>query len=157
MTEQAGRAWPEIELNPVQRLRILAAGLPHVALVEAVIDAPIEKVWGLTGDLVNGAPQFERGVRSAQILSRDGDQLELTVRTSLGVRFDYRVELRFGWCLMESRFSQVGMAAIEEEPGRSTRFAHFEGSRFLGRLGLPYFRWNCAGDMRRIARIVGVD
>ena len=104
------------------------AELPHVALVEAVIDAPIERVWGLTGDMVNDAPKFELGVKSAQILSRDGDQLELTVRTWLGLRLDYRVELRFGWCLMESRYSQVGMAAIEEEPGCSTRFAHFEGS-----------------------------
>lgn len=137
MTEQSARAWPETELNSVQRLRILAAGLPHVALVEAVIEAPIEKVRGLTGDLVNGTPQLELGVHSARIVSEDGDHLELAVRTVLGVSFDYRVELRFGWCLMQSRYSQIGMAAVEEEPGRTTRFAHFEGSKLLGRLGLP--------------------
>lgn len=157
MTENTALAWPEAELNPVQRLRIVAAGLPHVALVEAVIEAPIEKVWGLVGDLVNGSPQFERGVASTKITRQDGDHLELTARTVLGVSFDYKVELRFGWCLMESRYSQVGMAAIEEEPGRTTRLAHFEGSRLLGRLGLPFFRWNCAGDMDRISRIVCGD
>jgi len=151
------RAWPEVELNPVQRLRVLAAGLPHVCLVESVIEAPIERVWGLTGDLVEGAPQFELGVRSALIVSERGDRLELDVRTVFGVRLRYEVELRFGWCLMESRYSQIGMAAIEEEVGRSTRFAHFEGSPALGRLGLPIFRWNIAGDMKRIARLVGAD
>ena len=37
------------------------------------VDAPIERVWGLTGDLVDGAPQFERGVRSARIIEERGD------------------------------------------------------------------------------------
>ncbi|MBW2391317.1 MAG: hypothetical protein JRG89_23235 [Deltaproteobacteria bacterium] len=151
------RAWPEAELNPVQRLRVLAAGLPHVFLAESVIEAPIERVWGLTGDLIDGAPQFELGVHSARIVREQDDHLELDVRTVFGVRLTFDVELRFGWCLMQSRYSQIGMAAIEEEAGRSTRFAHFEGSPLLGRLGLPFFRWNIAGDMRRIARLVGRD
>jgi hypothetical protein len=157
MTETLERAWPEAELNSVQRLRILAAGLPHVALAESVIEAPIERVWGLTGDLIEGAPQFELGVHSARVVREQEDRLELDVRTVLGVRLTYDVELRFGWCLMESRYSQIGMAAIEEEAGRSTRFAHFEGSPLLGRLGLPLFRWNIAGDMKRIARLVDAD
>ncbi len=151
------RAWPEAKLNPVQRLRVLAAGLPYVSLAESVIESPIERVWGLTGDLVDGVPQFELGVRSARIVRKQGDHLELDVRTVFGIQMGFDVELRFGWCLMQSRYSQIGMAAIEEEVGRTTRFAHFEGSRLLGRLGLPFFRWNIAGDMKRIARLVRCD
>jgi hypothetical protein len=157
MTEAVVRAWPEAELNPVQRLRVLAAGLPHVCLAEAVIEAPIERVWGLTGDLVDGSPRFELGVHSARVVREQDDRLELVVRTVFGVRMTFDVELRFGWCLMQSRYSQIGMAAIEEEAGRSTRLAHFEGSPLLGRLGLPFFRWNIAGDMKRIARLLRRD
>jgi len=155
MRETPNRSWPEVELNEVQRLRILAAGLPHVALAEMVIEAPIDRVWGLTGDLVAGTPQFELGVRSVEILREEGTHLEVAARTAFGATLYYEVELRFGYCLMQSPWSDVGMAAVEEIPGRSTRFAHFEGSRMLGRLGRPLFRWNIAGDFKRIARIVG--
>ena len=154
MTENMVRAWPEAKLNPVQRLRILAAGLPYVALAESVIEAPIERVWALTGDLVNGSPQFELVVRSARIVREEGERLKVAVQTAFGFRIDYDVELRFGFCLMQSRYSQIGMAAIEERAGRTTRFAHFEGSRLLGRFAKPLFRWNIAGDMKRVARIV---
>lgn len=154
MTEASTRAWPEAKLNPVQRLRILAAGLPYVALVESVIEAPIERVWGLAGDLVNGTPQIELAVRSLAILREEGERLEVAVQTAFGMRMDFDVELRFGWCLMQSRYAQIGMAAIEEEAGRTTRFAHLEGSRLFGRFGVPFFRWNIAGDIERIAHIV---
>ena len=154
MSETLLRDWPEVELNAVQRLRIVAAGLPQVALQEAVFEAPIERVWGLAGDLVNGTRQVELAVRSARVVREQGDRLELDVRTIIGTRMRFDVELRFGWCLMQSRSSFVGMAAIEEEAGQSTRFAHFEGSRMFGRIFTPLFRWNIAGDMKRIARIL---
>ena len=157
MSEILARAWPETELNPVQRLRVLAAGLPCAALAESVIEAPIERLWRLTGDLVDGAPQFERGVHSARIVEQQGEHLELEVRSVFGTRTRFDVELRFGWCLMQSRSAVIGMAAVEEEIGHTTRFAHFEGSKLLGRLGLPFFRWNIAGDMKRIAKILSRD
>jgi hypothetical protein len=65
-----------------------------------------------------------------------------------------RAELRFGWCVMQSRNTQIGMAAAPEGDGTRTRLAHFEGSALLGRLARPYFRWNIRGDLRRIARLV---
>ena len=157
MSEIPAPAWPEARLDPVQRLRVLAAGLPCVALAETVLEAPIERVWGLTGDLVDGAPRFEIGVQSARIIEQRGDHLELEVRSVFGTRTHFDVELRFGWCLMQSRSALIGMAAAEEETGRTTRFAHFEGSKLLGRLGRPFFRWNIAGDMKRIARILEGD
>ena len=60
--------WPLAELDPVQRMRVLAAGLPHVALAETVIAAPFDAVWAVAGDLVNGVPRFEHDVRSIEIL-----------------------------------------------------------------------------------------
>ena len=36
--------------------------------------------------------------------------------------------------------------------GEATRFAHFEGARFLGRLGRPLFARKIEGDFDRIER-----
>ena len=155
MSERLEHSWPEAELDSVQRLRVMAAGLPGVGYLESVIDAPIERVWGLAGDLVNGTPQIELGVRSAQVIEQHGDHLTVRARLALGVPMTFNVELRFGWCVMQSRTSLVGMAAVEEEAGRSTRFAHFEGTRFWGRAFRPLFQWNIAGDIDRIRRILG--
>ena len=146
--------WPEADLDAVQRLRVIAAGLPHVAIAETVIDAPVERVWDFVGDLERGTPLYERGVKSVKIERRDGDLVALRVRSALGFAMSFRAELRFGWCLMQSRAVHIGMAAAPEGDGTRTRFAHFEGSALLGRIGLPYFRWNIRGDLRRIeARI----
>ncbi len=150
-------AWPTAELDPVMRMRVLAAGLPHVGLAEAVFETSIDSLWGLVGDLVDGGPQFELAVQSARMISRDGERLELEARNPLGFRMRFDVILRFGFCLMQSHHGLVGMAAREEAPGR-TRFAHFEGATGLaGPILRPYFSWNVRGDMKRIARILACD
>ena len=154
MSELLERAWPEATLNDVQRLRVIAAGLPGVGYAEGIVDASIERVWGLAGDLVHGTPQIELSVRSSEILESNGDHLVVRAQTYLGMPINFNVELRFGWCLMQSRNALVGMAAIEEEPGHSTRFAHFEGVNSWGRILAPFFRWNVMGDIKRISRIL---
>jgi hypothetical protein len=146
--------WPQSDLDPVRRLRVLAAGLPHVALVEGVIDAPFERVWGLVGDVERGVPRFEQAVRSVEIVQRRGDELELIVVHPLGVRVRFRAVLQRGWCVMGSRWGDVGMAATAEGGGARTRFAHFEGSRLLGRAGRPWFRRNVRGDFSRITALL---
>jgi hypothetical protein len=147
-------AWPELELDPVVRLRALAAGLPHVALVECILDAPPERVWSIVGDLEHGVPRFEQGVRSAEITARDGERLELVTRGALGLPMRFRAVLRPGWCVMHSRFADIGMAAAPQDDGRRTRFAHFEGSRWLGRLGRPWFRRSVQRDFERLRRLL---
>ena len=146
--------WPVAELDPVQRLRVLAAGLPHVAIHEAVIDAPVERVWEFWGDLERSTPLIELGVAEVRIVGRDGDRLDLAVRSVLGFRMTMRAELRFGWCVMQSRNTQIGMAVAPEGDASKTRLAHFEGSSLLGRLARPYFDWNIRGDLRRLARLL---
>ncbi len=143
-------AWPSVEIDPVVRLRALAAGLPHVALVECVLDAAPEQVWSIVGDLERGVPRFEEGVRSAEITARDGEHLEVVTRGSLGLPMHFRAVLRPGWCVMHSRLADIGMAVAPQDEGRRTRFAHFEGSRWLGRLGRPFFRRRVLGDFERL-------
>jgi hypothetical protein len=146
--------WPDVELDCVMRLRALAAGLPHVALVECVLDAAPERVWSIVGDLEHGVPRFEAGVRSAEITARDGEHLELVTRGALGLPLHFRAVLRPGWCVMHSRLADIGMAAAALDGGRRTRFAHFEGSRWLGRPGRPFFRRRVEGDFARLRRIL---
>lgn len=151
---EAPNDWPVAEFDPVQRLRVVAAGLPHVAYGEAVLDAPVEAVWAVMGDLEHGTPRYELAVRSARIVRRRGDRhLDLDVHTSLGTRMSFEVEIWFGWCVMQSGGSQIGLAATPVDGGRRTRVAHFEGSRLLGRLVRRYFEWNIRGDFRRIERL----
>ena len=146
--------WPVVELDSVQRLRILAAGLPYVFYDEAVLDAPLERVWDLVGDLEGGVPRFELGVGAVELTRGEDGALRASVRTRFGMQLSYAVELTPGWCVMQSPRSQIGMAAIAIDEGRRTRFAHFEGSRLLGRMAKPLFRWNIRGDFRRIREIL---
>ena len=148
-----GVNWPVAELDPVQRMRALAAGLPHVTLIESVIQAPFDAVWAVAGDLVNGVPRFEHHVRRIEILSQEHERLELLASGPLGLRMRYDVTLRPGWCVMRSWASDIGMAAAPEGEG-CTRFAHYEGSRWLGRLGRVWFASQIRGDLANLARLV---
>jgi hypothetical protein len=62
----------------------------------------------------------------------------------------FRAVLRPGWCVMHSRLADIGMAVAPQDGGRRTRFAHFEGSRWLGSLGRPLFRRRVREDFERL-------
>ena len=146
--------WPVADIDSVSRLRALAAALPHVVLRECVIDAPIERVWEIAGDLENGVPRFEGNVSRIEIRERDGEHVKL-VSHQLGVRLRLDAILRPGWCVMHSRLADIGMAAAPDADSSRTRFAHFEGSRLLGALARPFFRRNVEGDLERLASLLG--
>ena len=147
-------SWPAVELDPVARLRALAASLPHLALEERVIEAPFARVWSYIEDLERGVPRFEGNVRRLRVLRREGERLWLESEGALGLRLRMQAVLRPGWCVMAtaSGSAQIGMAARSEGPGQ-TRFAHFEGSRQLGRLGRPLFRGFVRRDLANLARL----
>ena len=147
-------SWPEAELDPVARLRALAAALPHVSLAERVIAAPFAHVWSYLEDMERGVPRFEGNVRRLEIVRREGERLWLRSEGPLGVTLAMQAVLRPGWCVMgtASGSVQIGMAARGEGPG-ATRFAHFEGSRWLGRLGRPLFARNVRRDLANLARL----
>jgi len=130
--------WPTAELDRVARLRVLAAGLPGVALRERTIDVPFDRVWAFVSDFERSVPAFDADVSSLRIRRRDGGRLGIVARGSwrlLRAPLAFDVDLRAGWCLMVSRprFYVVGMAA--EPDGDRTRFGHLEGlvgdTRFL--------------------------
>jgi hypothetical protein len=146
----APNTWPEVGLDPVARLRVLAAGLPHVHLVEHILEAPFDAVWAVAGDL-EAAPAFETLVGDVRILERNGSELQLESRVG-PARFRLGARLEDGFCLMHGNGFDVGMAACPEPDGR-TRFAHYEGIRWLGRLAHPWLRWTLPRELRAIEKL----
>lgn len=122
--------WPSSQIDPVRRMRILVAALPHAAFRERVLDAPFDDVWRIASDLEQGTPQWKKDVTGLAILQEDDEQLEVEIRSYLGIRLRLRAVLRPGWCVMQGRLFAVGMAAAPE--GERTRFAHFEALRLPG-------------------------
>ena len=122
--------WPSSQLDPVRRMRILVAALPHAAFLERVLDAPFDDVWRVASDLEHGTPQWEKNVAALAILHKEDDRLEVAIRSPFGVRVRASAVLRPGWCVMQGRLFAVGMAAAPE--GERTRFAHFEALRLPG-------------------------
>ena len=121
-------SWPTVELEPLDRLRVLARVLPGVWMEERVIDAPFDEVWGFVSDLER-APEFDTDLHSVKVVSRDDERLKIRVRADVfGVAIPpipIAAELREGWCWMRSPLYVVGMAAAPE--GDRTRYGHLEG------------------------------
>lgn len=146
-------AWPTSTLDPVSKMRALAAGLAHCAVRETVLDAPFERVWETISDLENATPRYEGLVSQVEILERHDETLRIRSRMRTGVWIESNVVLQPGWCLMRSRLGQIGMAANPVGTDR-TRFIHFEGSQLFGRLLRPFFHWNIGGDFRRLSALL---
>jgi hypothetical protein len=149
-------AWPAIEVDPVARLRALAAALPWVSYEEAVIDAPFARVWSYIEDLERGVPRFEGNVRRIEILARDGERLALRSWSRGGLSMRLDAVLRPGWCVMRGALGEIGMAAAPAGAA-ATRFAHFEGSRRLGRIARPIFRRFVRRDLARLAELATAE
>lgn len=149
-----GYAWPAAQLDPVERMRALAAGLSYAAEDETVFDVDFDRVWSFISDFEGNTKRFEGAVSRARILDHTEDRIRLQAKGPIGGPWiDFSVVLRPGWCLMKSRFGDVGMAARPESEGR-TRFFHFEGSRLLGRIVRPVFAWNIRQDFRRLRALL---
>jgi hypothetical protein len=148
--------WPVVDLDPVAKLRALAASMPWVSLEECVIEAPFARVWSYIDDMERGVPQFEGNVRRIEILSRDGERLALRSFGPGGFAMNLDAVLRPGWCVMRGAFGEIGMAATPVGP-TATRFAHFEGSRWLGRIARPLFHRFVQRDLARLAALATSD
>jgi hypothetical protein len=146
-------AWPTAALDPVAKMRALAAGLPHVASNEAVFDVPFDRFWEFIVDFENNTARIEGTVTRVRILDRQDERLRLEARSVIGLWDEFDVVLRPGWCVMRARSGQVGMAAHPEGPTQ-TRYFHFEGSPIFGRLARPFFAWNIRQDFRRLRKFL---
>lgn len=149
--------WPVAGLDPVRKLRVLAEANAGTMYGEAVIDADIDRVWAVASDLEAELPRLIHDVRTARITARDGDHLELRATGRFGQRARFDVDLRPGWCWMQSRFLIGGWAATPDAAG--TRFAFVGGLRVPG-IGVarPLLRRAAgpvvAGVLRRFAEDV---
>ncbi|HEU5007068.1 MAG TPA: hypothetical protein VFT67_08860 [Jatrophihabitantaceae bacterium] len=124
--------WPQGELDPVRRLRVLASTVRGVAMAETVVPADVEQAWAVASELERVLPRMIRDFRSVRVVDVGGDQLWLQARGRLGQRALFAVTLRPGWCWMQSRFWVGGIAASAETGG--TRIAFAGGLRVGGRL-----------------------
>ncbi len=114
--------WPAAELDPVRRLRVIAAATPGAIYAEEHIPAPFDAVWAVVSDLEAEVPRIITDVATFTVTASDpGFYFEARARSRLGLRARFDVVLRPGWCLMQSRFLVFGMAAVPEAGG--TRFA----------------------------------
>jgi hypothetical protein len=111
-------------------MRIVVAAMPRAAFLERVIDAPFDDVRHIASDLEQTTPQWEKNVAALAVLQREGERLEVEIRSFFGFRLRAQGVLRPGWCVMQGPLFAVGMAAAPE--GERTRFAHFEVLRIPG-------------------------
>jgi hypothetical protein len=119
------------DLDPIDRLAVLAAGLPGAVVGQRRIAAPFDAVWQVIADLENALPRYEPGVADVRILERDGEFLRLLVHDSDGREDAMDARLRPGWCVMQSDTVVVAFAARREND--ETLLAHLEHLRVPGR------------------------
>ncbi|MEU6943850.1 hypothetical protein ABZ957_01175 [Streptomyces sp. NPDC046316] len=141
--------------NTVRRLRVMVAGVRGAHLVERVLPAPFDEVWGVMRDLEGGFGEFQPDMRSVRVLRVEGDGVEALARSRYGLRAHFHGVLRPGWCWLQSRFLVVGMAAEAEDDGR-TRVALTGGVRVPGRPALVPLgaRRELEKAMTRLAELV---
>jgi len=122
--------WPVADLDPLRKLRVMAAATPGTELTELTIDAPPELVWQVASNLQAEMPRLVRDFRSVTVTPVTGERLVMHARGYLGQRARFDVLLRPGWCWMQSRFLLCGMA-VAPAPG-GTRFGFLGGIRAPG-------------------------
>ncbi len=123
MTEAAASA----DIDPIDRLTILAAALPGAAVRQRQITAPFDAVWRVIADLEHATPRYEPGVAHVRITERHGQLLRLLVQDTAGREEMMDARLRPGWCLMQSATVVVAFAA--RPLGSHTLLAHLEHRR----------------------------
>jgi len=122
--------WPVADLDPLRKLRVMAAATPGTDMTELTIDAPPEAVWQVVSNLRVEMPRLVRDFRTVTVTPGSGDRLVMHARGYLGQRARFDVVIRPGWCWMQSRFLLCGMAAVPDPSG--TRFGFLGGIRAPG-------------------------
>lgn len=115
------------DLDPIDRLTILAAALPGAVVRQRQIAAPFDAVWRVIADLEHATPRYEPGVAHLRVIERHGQFLRLLVQDTAGREEMMDARLRPGWCLMQSATVVVAFAA--RRLGSQTLLAHLEHQR----------------------------
>jgi hypothetical protein len=115
------------DIDPIDRLTILAAALPGAVVRQRQIAAPFDAVWRVIADLEHATPRYEPGVAHLRVIERNGQFLRLLVQDTAGREEMMDARLRPGWCLMQSATVVVAFAA--RRLGSQTLLAHLEHQR----------------------------
>jgi hypothetical protein len=115
------------DIDPVDRLAVLAAALPGAVVRQRQIAAPFDAVWRVISDLEQATPRYEPGVAHVRVVERNGELLRLLVEDTNGHEDAMDAKLRPGWCLMQSATIVVAFAA--RPIGDQTLLAHLEHLR----------------------------
>jgi hypothetical protein len=115
------------DIDPIDRLAILAAALPGAAVGQRRVAAPFDAVWQVVADLEHATPIYEPGVARLQVLEQRGELLRLLVQDTAGREETMDARLRPGWCVMQSATVVVAFAA--RRLGSETLLAHLEHRR----------------------------
>ncbi|WP_433241928.1 hypothetical protein [Actinomadura nitritigenes] len=114
-------------MDPIDRLAVLAAGLPGAVVRRRRVAAPFDAVWRVIADLENTVPRYETAVDRVRIVEERGEFLRLMVRDVAGREDAVDARLRPGWCLMQSATVVVAFAARPLDG--ETLLAHLEHRR----------------------------
>ncbi|GAB3958317.1 hypothetical protein GCM10029978_002990 [Actinoallomurus acanthiterrae] len=115
------------DIDPIDRLAVLAAALPGAAVRQRRIAAPFDTVWQVIADLEHALPRYEPGVAHVRVIEQRGEFLRLLVQDTDGREDAMDARLRPGWCLMQSATVVVAFAA--RRLGGETLLAHLEHRR----------------------------
>jgi hypothetical protein len=148
--------WPTVTLDPVRRLRVMAAAIPGAYVTERIIPAPFDQVWAIAADLEHEFGRYQPDMRHVRVVRSDGTRMVALARSRFGFRARFDVVSSPGWCWMQSRLLLIGVAATPVEGG--TLVAVTGGVRVPGRAAiLPLFvRREGAKTLRRLADRVQV-
>lgn len=115
------------DIDPVDRLTILAAALPGAVVRQRQIAAPFDAVWRVIADMEHAIPRYETSVAYVRVIERHGQFLRALVQDTGGREEVMDARLRPGWCLMQSATLVVAFAA--RRLGSQTLVAHLEHRR----------------------------
>ena len=115
------------DIDPIDRLTILAAALPGAVVRQRQITAPFDAVWRVVADLEQATPRYEPSVAHVRVIERHGELLRVLVEDTAGREEMMDAKLRPGWCLMQSATFVVAFAA--RPVGSQTLLAHLEHLR----------------------------
>lgn len=115
------------DIDPIDRLAVLAAALPGAVVAQRRIAAPFEAVWRVIEDLEHAIPRYEPRVARVRIIEQRGELLRVLVQDTAGHEDAMDARLRPGWCIMQSVAVVVAFAARRQ--GSETLLAHLEHRR----------------------------
>lgn len=115
------------DIDPIDRLAILAAALPGAAVRQRRIAAPFDAVWRVISELESFTPRYEPGVARVRVIEQSGEFLRLQVQDTAGREETMDARLRPGWCLMQSATIVIAFAA--RRLNNETLLAHLEHRR----------------------------